>query len=103
VESVGLSVTTGSILVRDGKLAATDLDGRTVVLSLDAGAYFDFNEVASEIWRMLAEPCRVDDIFRSLAKQHGVHTATLTRDVAPFLQQLMEHGLVRRLAPDEMR
>ena len=98
-----MSVTTDSILVRDGTLAATDVGGRAVVLSLDAGAYFDFNEMASEIWRMLAEPCRVDDIFRSLGTQHGVDTATLNRDVAPFLQQLMEHGLVRRFAPEGMR
>lgn len=98
-----MSVTTDSILVRDGKLAATDVDGRAVVLSLDAGAYFDFNDVASEIWRMLAAPCRVDDIFRSLSKQHGVDAATLTRDVAPFLQQLMDYGLVRCLAPEDMR
>jgi len=98
-----VSVTTDSVLVRDGKLAATDVDGRAVVLSLEAGAYFDFNDVASEIWRMLAEPRRVDEIFRSLSSRHGVDTAILTRDVTPFLQQLMQHGLVRKLAPDDMR
>ena len=98
-----MSVTPDSILVRDGALAATDVDGRTVVLSLDAGAYFDFNDVASDIWRMLAEPCHVDEIFRSLSEKHGVGTATLTRDVTPFLQQLMEHGLVRQLVPEGAR
>ena len=79
-----MSVTTDNILVRDGKLAATDVDGRAVVLSLDAGAYFDFNDIASQIWRMLAEPCRVDEIFRSLSEQHGVDTATLTARLLHF-------------------
>ena len=39
---------------------------------------------------MLAEPCRVSDIFHSLAKRHDVDTETLARDVTPFLQTLVE-------------
>ena len=98
-----MCVTPDSILVRDGALAATELDGRTVVLSLDAGVYFDFNDVASDIWRMLAEPRRVDEIFRNLSEKHSVDTATLTRDVTPFLRELIEQGLVRQLGPEGAR
>jgi hypothetical protein len=103
VESSGLSVTIDSVLVRDKELAAADVDGRAVVLSLDAGSYFDFNQVATEIWGMLAEPCRVSKIFRRLSKQHGVDAETLARDVTPFLQTLVEHRLIRVLIPEEMR
>jgi len=98
-----LGVTIDSILVRDTKLAAADVDGRTVVLSLDAGAYFDINRMATEIWGMLAEPRSVSDIFRCLSKRHDVDTEALTRDVTPFLQTLVEQRLVRVVASEEMR
>jgi hypothetical protein len=40
-------------------------------------------------------PRRVGQIFDSLAQRHDVDAATLTRDVPPFLQALVEYRLVR--------
>jgi hypothetical protein len=88
-----VSVTIDSVLVRDKALAATDLDGRVVVLSLRAGAYVTFNGVASEIWHMLSEPRRVGEIFDALSQSHDVDDTALSRDVLPFLQQLIEKKL----------
>jgi hypothetical protein len=96
-----LSVTIDSVLVQDEEPRAADLDGGVVVLSVRAGSYFGFNEVATEIWNMLAEPCRVSQIFDSLAERHDVEMETLARDVTPFLQTLVEHRLVRMLDQGE--
>lgn len=96
-----MGVTINSVLVRDTALAAADVDGRTVVLSLNAGAYFDLNPVATEIWDMLSQPCRVSEIFGSLSERHGVDGETLTRDVTLFLQNLIEERLVQVIGPGE--
>jgi len=98
-----LTLTIESVVVRDTKLAAVDVDGRAVVLSVSAGSYFDFNQVGTEIWKMLAEPCRVSEIFQRLSRQHHVDPKTVSRDVTPFLQTLVDERLVRTLAPDEAR
>ena len=98
-----MGVTIDSILVRDQTLAAADLDGRIVVLSVDAGAYVSFNGVASEIWHMLSEPCRVGEIFDTLSQNHDVDSAALSRDVLPFLQRLIERRLARQIDRDGAR
>jgi Coenzyme PQQ synthesis protein D (PqqD) len=98
-----LRVTTDSILVQASEPKATDLDGCVVVLSVRAGAYFGFNRVASEIWQMLAEPCRVGRIFDALRENHDVDPETLVRDVTPFLQTLLEQKLVRVSDPADAR
>jgi hypothetical protein len=103
VEPDSLSITIASVLVREKELAVADVDGRTVVLSLAAGSYFDFNRVATEIWDMLAEPCRVGEIFRRLSDQHDVDAATLARDVTPFLQTLVNEQLVQVLTAEGLR
>jgi hypothetical protein len=90
-----LRVTTDSILVRDGELPAAALGDGAVVLSLRAGAYFGFNRVGTEIWEMLAAPCRVGEIFHALAQRHEVDDETLARDVTPFLETLVEQHLLR--------
>ena len=98
-----MSITIDSVLVQDKDLAAADLDGCVVVLSVRAGAYFGFNDVASEIWDILSEPCRVGEIFDTLSQSHDVDAATLSRDVLPFLQSLIERRLARQLDRDGAR
>jgi len=90
-------------VVRDNQLAAANVDGRAVVLSLGAGSYFDFNQVGTEIWNMLAGPCRVGKIFHRLSQQHDVDAETLNRDVTPFLQKLVDERLIRMVTPEELR
>jgi len=97
-----LSVTIDSVLVQDKEPTAADLDGSVVVLSMRAGSYFGLNRVATEIWNMLAEPCRVGQIFDSLSERHDVDAETLACDVTPFLQTLVEHRLVRVIDPGEV-
>ncbi len=98
-----MSVTIDSVLVRDKELAAADLDGQVVVLSTRAGAYFSFNDVASEIWQLLSEPCRVDELFHALSQSRDVDVATLSRDVLPFLQTLIDRRLALQIEPDAAR
>lgn len=98
-----MRVTIDSILVRDGKLPAAALGDGAVVLSLRAGAYFGFNRVGSEIWDMLAAPCRVGEIFRALAQLHEVDDQILARDVTPFLETLVEQRLLRVVKAGDAR
>jgi coenzyme PQQ synthesis protein D (PqqD) len=94
-----LRVTIESILVQDNEPVGADLEGGHVLLSVRAGAYFNFNHVASEIWEMLAEPCPVGKIFASLSGGYDVDAQTIARDVTPFLQSLVNNRLVRVIDP----
>jgi len=74
-----------------------------MVLSVRAGSYFSFNEVASDIWTMLAEPRSVGQIFDALTLSHDVDAATLARDVTPFLETLVSRRLARVVRPSAVR
>jgi hypothetical protein len=95
-----LNLTIDSILVQDKEPSAADVDGRIVVLSLRKGSYFDFNNVATEIWSLLAEPRRVSEIFNCLADRHDVDAETLARDVTLFLKMLVAQQLVQVIDPE---
>ena len=96
-----MSLTVNSILVQEAGLSATEVDGRFVVLSLQAASYFDFNKVASEIWDMLSRPRRVDEILRKLSQHHDADIEVMTRDVMDFLQALLAQRLVRIVAVED--
>ena len=90
-----MSLTVNSILVQEAGLSATEVDGRFVVLSVQAASYFDFNKVASEIWNLLSRPRRVDEILQELSLHHDVDIEVMARDVVTFLQSLVAQNLVR--------
>lgn len=98
-----LSLTVNSILVQEAGLSATEVDGRFVVLSLQAASYFDFNKVASEIWSLLSRPRRVDEILQELSPHHDVDIEVMTRDVMTFLQSLVAQNLVRIVTVEDAR
>ena len=98
-----MNLTVNSVLVQETALSATEVDGRVVVLSLQAASYFDFNTVASEVWGMLSTPRRVDDILQKLSQRHDVDIEIVTRDVMSFLQSLVTQRLVRIVAVEDAR
>ena len=98
-----MNLTVNSVLVQETALSATEVDGRVVVLSLQAASYFDFNKVASEIWGMLPSPHRVDDILQKLSQQHDVDVEIMARDVMSFLQSLVTQRLARIVAVEDAR
>jgi coenzyme PQQ synthesis protein D (PqqD) len=101
--SRSLNLTVNSVLVQETALSATEVDGRVVVLSLQAASYFDFNKVASEIWGMLSNPRRVEDILQNLSRHHDMDIEIMTRDVMSFLQSLVTQRLVRIVAVEDAR
>ena len=98
-----MSLTVNSILVQEAGLSATEVDGRFVVLSLQAASYFDFNKVASEIWSLLSRPRRVDEILQELSQRHDVDIKVMTHDVMTFMQSLVAQHLVRIVAVEDAR
>jgi hypothetical protein len=52
---------------------------------------------------MLSEPRRVGEIFETLSQSHEVDATTLSRDVLPFLQTLIEQRLARQIDRDDAR
>jgi Coenzyme PQQ synthesis protein D (PqqD) len=94
-----MTVTVDTILARDSEPIPATVGEEVVVLSIRAGSYFGFNRVGTEIWNMLSEPRRVDQIFDALSQLHDVDAETMIRDVTPFLQTLIERRLVRVVDP----
>ncbi len=84
-----------SILIQEKGPIEKAVNGRVLLLSLSSGLCFELDPIASEIWALLAEAKSVVELCLTLALKHRALPATVCRDVMPFLQQLLEHRLVR--------
>lgn len=80
---------------RKESVLASQLDGETVLLDVDAGNYYAFDAIASRIWDLIAQPQTVGEVCRAMALHYDVESERCQRDVLAFLDDLLARGLLR--------
>ena len=81
-------------ICRNSDLIAADMDGDTVMMSLERGTYFRLGGVGSRIWNLLENPTSVSAIVRAICAEYDVDEQTCTRDVQRFVAMMIENELV---------
>ena len=76
------------------QVVSRPLDGELVLLNLDTETYFGLDPVGTHFWEVLSSSPSVEAAFDRLAPAYDVDEATLRRDLAKLVEQLVEHGLV---------
>jgi len=83
-----------SLLARSAAPLAAELDGETVLMSLEAGRYYGMEGVARRIWALLETPCTAADLAAALSAEFEVTPQQCLEDIAPFLEELVREGLL---------
>ncbi len=73
---------------------STDMDGETVLMSIEHGSYFGIGGSGSLIWQRLEQPQTEDMLVEAVRTRYDVAEQDCRRDVAAFLAKLRENGLV---------
>ena len=84
-----------TLVSRSPDQVSGDLDGRTVLLSIENGEYYNMNEVASRIWALLETPIAVGALIDRLLEEFEVERATCEAEAMTFLAQLQKDKLLR--------
>ena len=83
-----------TLLKSNPDLIAADMDGETVMMSIDRGAYFGIAGVGSRIWELLATPISIAQITQTICDEYEVDADTCMADVQKFARDLIQHQLV---------
>lgn len=70
------------------------VDGEAIVLELQSGRYYGFDEIGSRIWSLLCEGLQLPAISASLVNEYDATEERIEGDVARFVARLSELGLV---------
>ncbi len=65
-----------------------------VVLDLEGSVYLKLNGSARVLWERLAEPCTEAELTALLVERFGIDDEQAAGDVAAFLSDLRERGLL---------
>jgi Coenzyme PQQ synthesis protein D (PqqD) len=81
-------------IVRANNLLSTDLDQETVLMSIDAGAYYGLQGTARRIWEKLETPLTFSELVDYLVNEYRVSRETCATDLQRFLEKLEREGLL---------
>jgi hypothetical protein len=87
---------TSVIYKRAVELMEADIGNELVALEPEAGNCFGFNEVATVVWRKLAEPRSFDQLRDSLIADYEVSAEQCSSELKALLDDMQAQGLVEQ-------
>ncbi|HWP47777.1 MAG TPA: PqqD family protein [Candidatus Limnocylindrales bacterium] len=73
------------------------IDGETIIIDFDSGAYFSTDGVGSVIWEQIAQNASVNDIIHMLTQRYTGNCADIEQGVEQFLIELQRESLIAPL------
>lgn len=92
-------VTESTTVVATDEQLSTTIDGEAVILQLESGRYYGFNEVASRIWELVQEPRTIGEVRDEVLSTYDVSSDRCTQDVRSILSEMAAADLIE-IDPD---
>lgn len=90
----------GRAEVRRQGVLGEEIEGRQMLLDVEAGLYFGLDEVGSLIWVELAAPRTLEELVDRVCTEYpDADREVVCRDVEAFLAHLREQGLLEGASP----
>lgn len=88
-------VVDASLISRNSSVLAAEVDGEIVMMSIEEGRYFGLDDIGSDIWRRIDQPCSFGELIDRLAADYEAERETIAADVRALLLRMAEHDIVR--------
>ncbi len=88
------TITLDSVVSRAEGFTTAAVHDELMMLNVEQGAYYSLDPIAAEIWRILEQPARVNDITEQLQKRYAVSAEQCRADVLEFLEKLRDNGMI---------
>jgi hypothetical protein len=82
-------------IARSPDAISADVAGEVVLLNMATGYFHQLNAVASYLWKQLAQPHTLDELFARAVADFDADEATCRKDIDAFVEELQGHGLIR--------
>jgi hypothetical protein len=79
-----LEITTN--ITRHPDMLSAEIGGEAVMMSIEKGAYFGLNPVATRIWDLIEQPKTVAELIQAITDEY---------DVQVFVADMIERGIAQ--------
>ncbi len=89
-----------AIVRRKDEIISGDVDGETVMMSIERGHYHSLNLTGNRIWELLESPCTVGRIIETLKDEFDAKPEVITEELYRFLDRLLERDVIQIDEPE---
>ncbi len=82
-------------IILNQELLQSEIDGETIMMSIDNGKYYGLNTVASRIWEIVKEEPVFSEIIEKLLNEYDIDKQQCESETKEFLNNLYENKLVK--------
>jgi hypothetical protein len=79
---------------RNRDVVYADMNGDTVMFSLEQDEYYGLNDKGTRIWQLLEHDMSVQEICTILGSEYDVSDTQCRDDTRRFLQELLDHHVI---------
>jgi hypothetical protein len=87
-------ITLDTLVSRADGFSTAPVNDELMMLNVEQGSYYSLDPIAAEIWMLLEQPARVNDLVNQLQKKYNVSPEQCQADVLAFLGELHGHGMI---------
>lgn len=84
----------GTHIQRQTGCIVSDMDGETVMMSIDNGKYYNLGAIGGRIWSLLEQPMSVSLLIAQLLEEYDVDRSECEAQVFKFLDHLAAEKLI---------
>ena len=84
-----------SVVAQGEDQVSTELDGETVLMSIEQGNYYGMDKILSRIWVLIEKPITVSTLCDRLVDEYDVKRETCETDVLNVLNELAKENILK--------
>ena len=83
-----------NILNRNADILVNEVDGETVMMSIENGSYYGMNPTGNYIWNLLEQEKSIADLLENIAKTFTLSKEQCENEVLPFIQKMIDEKIL---------
>ncbi len=87
-------LTKKSVIARNTEIVTADMDGETVMMSIENGKYYNLGKMGTVIWNLIETPLSVETIQQKLLAAYNVKQDQCEAEVHSFLNSLQQENII---------
>jgi len=89
------SIKDNNKIVLNQELLQSEIDGETIMMSIDNGKYYGLNTVASRIWEIIKTEPLFSELINTLISEYEIDEEKCKIETISFLEKLLENNLIK--------
>ncbi len=83
-----MTILLSNLVCQGGDPVCAEIDGETVMMSIEEGNYYNLNSMGGRIWALIEQPMTVSALCETLRDEFEVEPAQCEAEVLAFLNAL---------------